>query len=1033
MAYHQSLDLPRLRHRMATNTDVRLLNYSLKIDKAMLKKLEKADRVDPVTYSETAGGLRMYCQTAYFELLKTSLDYVLQFPHILDPDSTMNLRLSRNLSQAKNGSIVTSCYKVTNHGNKMYTINLFHTESSLLINGISHQLFRGKHLTALNTLIGKSMPCGTTLQTYNSELKGVIKEWFSDQAAGRDITDQSCPYCSESLTPSKTIACNICATNTHLSCLKSKSRPIHALKDMKKSDSYTCQLCTFAVTVGSTNGPQIMRAAPPVSPPFSIPTSGQPTLAKVGDQNLTTDRLPLNMGLSLSSNITTASPTSPTSLIATQTRGQPTLPAMDSLLSCQPDTTSVISQRSQSITSPHGPRNVTPQHRPLNVTSPDRPRRVTSHDRPGIVNSPHLGRSSASNILMALPVPTTTFSDNDLNSTSATSADPAQNTPLGATGRSPGMTQLEQNEMTEHLKNVWRKLEQDKTLFEMEVAAREKNFTNREKALKNQERLANDRDNKQKMDKAAVATQEAYIVGLENQLKDLQNAITIYKRQINTMSQTSTPPIHDVSTSSILTNSNQPEMNTNQEDLINQTIPNRTHTNYTTMNQANQNQTNWNQANPNQTIQSHSSYTNMELKIQELKLHHTEQMNNLQSLLFAQLQHVKDQMGCMQSQFREQLSTMQSQMLSHQLHLQSDISSFLRSLHRTPANAHVYSGPHSNQAHQHLPPQWAPAPPPPAYHFLNIQPKQTHTLQDIRQQHQPNHNQRAMSTQLAFAQQREVNATSGHEYHRSNVPYGQRLSKRQQQQAVHNQRAKDTQLAFAQQKELTARYGQGSEGQMNMSMTTHQASTSSSTSGIQHNHVFLSHPSSQLKTTSTSGPRSQNVNSRDSPQNVNSPHGPQSVTSQHRPLTVTSPHNQSPQNVTSPHRPQYVTSPHRPQGVTSAHGPQGVTSQHGPRTVTPECTIPMMNANYPNQLPLAVSNASQTDKFSSSELKSTIIPDNKRENHTQAGEADLRYEETEQQSKSQSEPLIHSFLSSITPEDACLDDFRGTGSDRANE
>ena len=220
--------------RRSTASNTRLMNYDLNIDKALLRKLSNTDRESPVEYMQTGGGLRMFCQPAYYELLKMSITKAIETPNIIGP----GLKILQTVNQSKNGQNVTESYRVLNSEERLYCINLYNTDSTLLVNGKKVHIFRDTHIHNINGYIGKNLDQNMTLQTLNQDLKDTIQKWFKNNNPDRINNGSNCTRCSAPVNEKNSITCSECPNTTHFKCVKNTGHgqkykaPI--LKELKK-------------------------------------------------------------------------------------------------------------------------------------------------------------------------------------------------------------------------------------------------------------------------------------------------------------------------------------------------------------------------------------------------------------------------------------------------------------------------------------------------------------------------------------------------------------------------------------------------------------------------------------------------------------------------------------------------------------------------------------------------------------------------------------------------------------------------------
>ena len=107
--------------------------YQLHQNKAIKKKAQYCNRREPIKFNSTGGGLRFYCQTGLYEVLKTTLPEWLTNTKYKD-----NTQLTEKTD--KGGNVVETFISIGRNP-RLYTINLYHTTSSGLVNGNALETF----------------------------------------------------------------------------------------------------------------------------------------------------------------------------------------------------------------------------------------------------------------------------------------------------------------------------------------------------------------------------------------------------------------------------------------------------------------------------------------------------------------------------------------------------------------------------------------------------------------------------------------------------------------------------------------------------------------------------------------------------------------------------------------------------------------------------------------------------------------------------------------------------------------------------
>jgi hypothetical protein len=151
------------------NPTIKTVPYTLKPEKALVSKLDACNRVNQLEIVYTEGGIRVFCQTALYEILRTQLlDFYNNHP---------KKSVTVTKSKSHNGAEVSEVVRVRIKRKMVYTINLYHTQSSLLINGIMEDLFVDEDLPDLQSKLRMSNP---QLADLNSQIKSAIIHTLAD-------------------------------------------------------------------------------------------------------------------------------------------------------------------------------------------------------------------------------------------------------------------------------------------------------------------------------------------------------------------------------------------------------------------------------------------------------------------------------------------------------------------------------------------------------------------------------------------------------------------------------------------------------------------------------------------------------------------------------------------------------------------------------------------------------------------------------------------------------------------------------------
>ena len=158
--------------RVTDQRQQRHLDYSLNRSKAMKQKYSACSRSEPLLLETTGGGLRIRCQTGMYEAMRAAIPVYYNGSiecHIQNTD--------------QDGNVVGETYKIntTDDRSHPYTINLYHTTSSLLVNGTGDNIFLSKDLDGLMAVVitcEKSL--GMSVRALNVYMKKTIAT-FEDQ------------------------------------------------------------------------------------------------------------------------------------------------------------------------------------------------------------------------------------------------------------------------------------------------------------------------------------------------------------------------------------------------------------------------------------------------------------------------------------------------------------------------------------------------------------------------------------------------------------------------------------------------------------------------------------------------------------------------------------------------------------------------------------------------------------------------------------------------------------------------------------
>ena len=153
------------REMAGIGTEVR--SYRLNEEKAMEKKLLYTQR-DEIHVEESGGGLKLRLNTGMYELIKSRVESYF---------STESLRYSYTYTPVTDnrGSIVETRYKVAKGKSYMYTLNMYHTKCSYLVNGRNPLHFVKTDLPSiLETIVSELNSCDTSVSKMNEDIRNML-------------------------------------------------------------------------------------------------------------------------------------------------------------------------------------------------------------------------------------------------------------------------------------------------------------------------------------------------------------------------------------------------------------------------------------------------------------------------------------------------------------------------------------------------------------------------------------------------------------------------------------------------------------------------------------------------------------------------------------------------------------------------------------------------------------------------------------------------------------------------------------------
>lgn len=170
-------------NKMAEYTDVgasaETRNYHLNPSVAMKKKL-KASSEDLLQIKETDGGVTLKMNAGMYELFKYEAKEYLQS---CNRDGTC--KITDVYDKSKN--IIETRYRVSLRHSGQYTLNMYHTSSSCLVNGRNTSKFLDTDLPNILTKINQNLTReNCSINDFNSSVRDMIVHYFEYESTGTE-------------------------------------------------------------------------------------------------------------------------------------------------------------------------------------------------------------------------------------------------------------------------------------------------------------------------------------------------------------------------------------------------------------------------------------------------------------------------------------------------------------------------------------------------------------------------------------------------------------------------------------------------------------------------------------------------------------------------------------------------------------------------------------------------------------------------------------------------------------------------------
>lgn len=227
-------------------------DYILNIDKCLYKKLQATKR-QKVEYAVKGGGIVAMLDAVTFEMFRYACNEYFSIP------DTQILNVHRDNATDGGGNIVQHTYTVHLHSGKSYTMNLYLTKCSMLINGKATMTFMDEHLPHIHRMMSSTTVLGISvnIKTLNDLLASQLQKIIVDRGLLTLKTpkpprmninsdtdnneDISCVKCNRNCRK-RAVQCNSCKRWMHYHCTKIEDSEIQDIETIR-SYVFTCVTC----------------------------------------------------------------------------------------------------------------------------------------------------------------------------------------------------------------------------------------------------------------------------------------------------------------------------------------------------------------------------------------------------------------------------------------------------------------------------------------------------------------------------------------------------------------------------------------------------------------------------------------------------------------------------------------------------------------------------------------------------------------------------------------------------------------------
>jgi hypothetical protein len=233
------MDLRKYHKQYAVGVESTVMDYTLNINRALKKKLKATQRNRTLQYKYTGGGIVITADAASFELFKMAAIAYYEKP---SPDGTP-AHIQTNVD-GTGRAVVQYTIKIRKPTSAPYTINIYTTQSRILVNGEGCDTFVQTDIPNIQSIIVREAKnINLDVELLNQQLQEQLRQLVNGTPTKCNSADIQCPKCGKSCRTRSTY----CTTGNHwvhYKCQKLTPVEIRQIEDTDDTESdYTCKIC----------------------------------------------------------------------------------------------------------------------------------------------------------------------------------------------------------------------------------------------------------------------------------------------------------------------------------------------------------------------------------------------------------------------------------------------------------------------------------------------------------------------------------------------------------------------------------------------------------------------------------------------------------------------------------------------------------------------------------------------------------------------------------------------------------------------